>query len=115
MRGAPYCSINKALIFGVEVWGVKVVVHPVNPGFRSYVEQYVSEIEEPRYTLVETKGYGGATFVYDCTSDNPWTAVDCLKAALRRPPIGNAMFCQVTPEGMLTWPPLFDKDKYPRP
>ncbi len=92
---------------------VKVVIQPVNPGFKDYVLQYVSELEEPHYTFVGVEGFG--TYVFDCDSDNYWTAVDGLKSAIRRPPLGNIMFCQVKPYGMVTWPPLFDKDKYPRP
>lgn len=92
---------------------MKVTVQPVNPGFREYVLRYVAEVEEPRYTFVGTEPY--ETYVFDCTADNPWVAVGGLQAALRRQPLGNAMFCHVKPYGMFTWPPLFDKDKYPRP
>lgn len=92
---------------------MKVVVQPVNPAFKEYVLRYASEIEDPKYTFVGTESFG--VYVFDCTAENYWTAVDGLKAALRRPPLGNAMFCQVKPYGMTTWPPLFDKDKYPRP
>ena len=66
---------------------MKVVIQPVNPGFKDYVLQYVSEVAEPHYTFVGVEGFG-TYFV---------------------------MFCQVKPYGMPTWPPLFDKDKYPRP
>lgn len=92
---------------------LKVVVQPVNPAFKEYVLRYVSEIADPVYTFVGTESFN--TYVFDCTAENYWTAVDGLKAALRRPPLGNVMFCQVKPYGMPTWPPLFDKDKYPRP
>ena len=91
---------------------MKVVIQPVNPAFREYVLQYVSEIEKPRYTFVGVEGYG--TYVFDCDEENHWLAVGGLQSAVRRPPLGNAMFCQVKPYGMATWPPLFDKDKYPR-
>lgn len=94
---------------------MKVVIQPVNPAFRSYVEQYVSELESPHYELVGTEGFGGTTLVYECDEDNPWLAVAGLQPAVHRPPIGNIMFCQVKPYGMLTWPPIRDKDKYPKP
>lgn len=92
---------------------MKVVIQPVNPGFKDYVLRYVSEIEEPHYEFVGIEGFG--RYVFECNSDNPWTAVDGIKPAIRRPPIGNAMFCQVAPYGMACWPPIVDKDKYPRP
>ena len=92
---------------------MKVTVQPVNPVFKEYVLQYAAEVSEPSYTFVGAESFGA--YVFECSSDNYWTAVDGLKAALRRPPLGNAMFCQVKPYGMTTWPPLFDKDKYPRP
>lgn len=92
---------------------LKVTIQPVNPVFREHVLKYVSEIEDPKYTFVGTERYG--TYVFDCSSDSYWVAVDSLKAALRRPPIADAMFCQVKPYGMYTWPPLFDKGRYPRP
>ena len=94
---------------------MKVVIQPVNPGFKSYVLQYVTEVEKPRYTLVGTEGPGNTTYVFECDEENPWLAVDGLKSAIRRPPIGNVMFCQVAPYGMAVWPPITDKDKYPRP
>ena len=94
---------------------MKVSITPVNPGFKSFVFKYVAEVESPKYTFVGTEGYGGTTYVYECDEENPWLAVDGIKAALRRPPLGNVMFCQVVPYGMITWPPLVDKDKYPRP
>jgi len=92
---------------------MKVVIQPVNPAFKDYVLQYAAEVEEPSYTFLGVEGYN--VYVFDCTADNPWTAVGGLQAAIRRPPIGNAMFCQVKPYGMVTWPPIVDKDKYPRP
>lgn len=95
--------------------GMRVVIQPVNPIFRDYVLQYVSEVEHPRYTLVATEGPGSSTYVFECDEENPWLAVDGLKSAIRRPPLGNAMFCQVAPYGMAVWPPFTDKDKYPRP
>lgn len=94
------------------VRGMKVVIQPVNPVFSEYVLQYVSEIEEPRYEYVGEEGFN--TYVFECSSDDPWAAVDGIKQATRRAPLGNAMFCQVKPYGMPTWPPLFDKDKYSR-
>ena len=94
---------------------MRVVIQPVNPIFKDYVLSYVTEIEEPKYTLAATEGPGGSTYVFECDEDNPWIAVDGVKAAIRRPPIGNVMFCQVVPYGMYVWPPLVDKDKYPRP
>ena len=92
---------------------MRVVIQPVNPVFREYVLQYVSEIEEPRYEFVGEESYG--VYVFEFSADNPWVAVDGIKPAIRCVPVGNAMFCQVKPYGMSTWPPLFDKDKYPRP
>ena len=92
-----------------------VSIMPVNPGFKSFVFKYLAESEHPKYTFVRTEGLTGTTYVFDCDEDNPWTAVDGVKAAIRRPPLGNAMFCQVVPYGMYVWPPLVDKDKYPRP
>lgn len=92
---------------------MKVVIQPVNPVFKEYVLQYVSELENPRYEFVGVESFN--TYVFDCPEDNPWVAVDGLKRAIRRDPLGNAMFCQVKPYGMRPWPPLFDKDKYPRP
>ena len=68
---------------------MKVVIQPVNPGFKDYVLRYVSEIEEPHYEFVGVEGFG--RYVFECSSDNPWTAVDGIKPAIRRPPIGNAM------------------------
>ena len=94
---------------------MKVVIQPVNPGFKSYVLQYVAEVEKPRYTLVGTEGPGNTTYVFECDEENPWLAVDGLKSAIRRPPIGNVMLCQIAPYGMAVWPPITDKDKYPRP
>lgn len=94
---------------------MKVVIKPVNPAFKDYVLTYVAEVEEPRYTFVGTEGPMDATYVFDCSEDNPWLAVGGLKKAISRPPIGNIMFCQVAPYGMLTWPPIRDKDKYPKP
>ena len=94
---------------------MRVVIQPVNPAFRDYVLSYVDQIESPRYTLVGTEGPANCTYVFDCDEEDPWAAVLPLQAAVRRPPRGNIMFCQVKPHGMLTWPPLFDKDKYPRP
>ena len=93
----------------------EVVIQPVNPGFKDYVLRYVSAIEQPRYTLVATEGPGNTTYVFECDEENYWLAVDGLKAAVRRPPLGNAIFCQVAPYGMAVWPPIVDKDKYPRP
>ena len=94
---------------------MKVCVQPVNMAFMDIFMKYVEEIESPKYTFLGTEGPGNATYVYECDNDNPWIAVDGLKAAARRPPLGNIMFCQVAPYGMATWPPLFDKDKYPKP
>ena len=44
-----------------------------------------------------------------------WAAVDGMKAIIRKTPVGLIMFCQVVPYGMITWPPLYDKEKYPKP
>lgn len=60
---------------------MKVVIQPVNPGFKSYVLQYVAEVEKPRYTLVGTEGPGNTTYVFECDEENLWLAVD----GLRRP------------------------------
>lgn len=94
---------------------MRVVIQPVNPAFRQYVLQYVAELEQPAYTLVGTEGMNNTTYVFECDEENPWIAVDGLKRAVRSPPLGNAMFCQVAPYGMAVWPPIVDKDKYPRP
>lgn len=94
---------------------MKVSVLPVNKAFMDLFLTYVEEIESPHYTFVGTEGIGNATYVFECDEENPWLAVDGLKKAARRPPLGNVMFCQIKPYGMTTWPPLFDKDKYPRP
>ena len=91
---------------------MRVVIQPVNPVFSEYVLRYVSKVEEPHYEFVGEEGF--STYVYECSSDDPWAAVDGIKKAIRRAPLGNAMFCQVKPYGMPTWPPLFDKDKYSR-
>ena len=55
---------------------MKVVIQPVNPGFKDYVLQYVSEVAEPHYTFVGVEGFG--TYVFDWDSDNYWPAVDGL-------------------------------------
>lgn len=94
---------------------MKVVIQPVHPTFREYVLKFVDEIEEPRYTLVSREGPGNTTYVFECDEENPWIAVDRLKSVVRRMPLANIMFCQVAPYGMATWPPLVDKDKYPKP
>ena len=94
---------------------MRVVIQPVNPVFKDYVLRFVEEIEEPRYTLVKTEGPGNTTYVFECDEENPWIAVDRLKAVVRKMPLGNAMFCQVAPYGMAVWPPITDKDKYPKP
>lgn len=94
---------------------MKVTVNPVNPGFKDIFLKYVSEIESPRYTFVGTEGPTNAIYVFECDEENYWVAVAGLQSAVRRPPLGNVMFCQVTPYGMYTWPPLYDKDKYPKP
>lgn len=94
---------------------MKVTVRPVNPGFRELFLKYVSELENPKYTFVATEPPNDTTYVFECDEENYWLAVNGLKAAVNRPPLGNIMFCQVVPYGMVTWPPLFDKDKYPKP
>lgn len=94
---------------------MRVVIQPVNPAFKQYVLDYVAQIESPHYTLVATEGPGNTTFVFECGEENYWVAVDGLKAAVRRPSLGNVMFCQVAPYDMPVWPPITNKDKYPRP
>ena len=94
---------------------MRITVKPVNPVFKEIFLQYVSEVEKPRYTLVGTEGPGNSTYVLECDEENPWIAVAGVQSVVRRAPLGNAMFCQVAPYGMYAWPPLFDKDKYPKP
>lgn len=94
---------------------MKIKVIPVNPGFQELFLKYVSELENPSYTLVGTEGWGNTTYIFECDEENHWLTVDGIKAAIRRPPLGNAMGCQVVPYGMITWPPIVDKDKYPKP
>lgn len=94
---------------------MKVVIHSVNPVFEDYVLKFAEETEIPHYTFLGTEGPRNNQYVFECDNDNPWTAVAGLKRAISQPPIGNFIFCQVTPYGMLTWPPLVDKDKYPKP
>lgn len=62
----------------------------MNPVFSEYVLRYVSEVEEPHYEFVGEEGF--STYVYECSSDDPWAAVDGIKKAIRRAPLGNAMF-----------------------
>ncbi len=94
---------------------MKVVVKPVNPAFAKMLLQYVSEADGSRYRFVGTEGFSNANYIFDCDEENHWAAVDGLKAIIRKSPLGLIMGCQVVPYGMLTWPPIVDKDKYPKP
>ncbi|MDO4807901.1 MAG: hypothetical protein Q4A07_11725 [Coriobacteriales bacterium] len=94
---------------------MKIVVKPVNPAFRDLLLEFVSQMDEPRYTLVGTEGPFNSSYVFECDEENYWAAVDGMKAIIRESPLGLIMGCQVVPHGMLTWPPLYDKDKYPKP
>lgn len=93
---------------------MKVVIQAVNRAFKPHLLECVEKIEHPRYTFVRQEGPSDANYVFDCDEDDPWVAVDGLKGAIRRSPLGGIMFCQVVPYGMYVWPPLFDKDKYAR-
>lgn len=94
---------------------MKIVVKPVNPAFRDMLLKFVSEMDDPSYKLVGTEGPLNSHYVFECDEENHWAAVDGMKAIIRNSPLGLIMGCQVVPHGMLTWPPLYDKEKYPKP
>lgn len=94
---------------------MRIVVKPVNSGFRDLLLQFVNEMDEPSYRLVGTEGPFSANYIFECDEENYWLAVDGMKSIIRNSPLGLIMGCQVVPYGMLTWPPLYDKDKYPKP
>lgn len=94
---------------------MKVVVKPVNPGFRDMLIEFVNQLDDSSYRFVGTEGPMNANYVFECDEENHWAAVDGMKAIIRQSPLGLIMGCQVVPYGMLTWPPLYDKDKYPKP
>ena len=94
---------------------MKIVVKPVNDAFSQQLFDFLDGLDEPGYRLVGKEGPSNTNYVFETDEENYWLAVDGMKAIIRKSPVGIIMFCQVVPYGMLTWPPLYDKDKYPKP
>ena len=49
---------------------MKIVVKPVNPGFKDMLLYFVSGMDEPTYRLVGTEGLSNANYVFECDEEN---------------------------------------------